>query len=113
MSTRRATALVGALVLALAACGGGGGDGDFGTVDEDGNVSIDGVNRLDDGELTVCSDLPYPPFEWENDSYSTSFDLTGRRRYATCSSCDRALRARPTTRRTRFLTSPRPLRSPR
>ena len=40
------------LALALAACGGGGG----GTTES-------GAQLVSDGTLTVCSDVPYPPFE--------------------------------------------------
>ncbi|WP_344156580.1 ABC transporter substrate-binding protein [Nocardioides koreensis] len=54
MKTRRLPALLAAPVLALAltACGGGGG----GTTES-------GAQLVSDGTLTVCSDVPYPPFE--------------------------------------------------
>jgi len=54
MNTRRLAAVVAAplLALALTACGGGGG----GTTES-------GAQLVSDGTLTVCSDVPYPPFE--------------------------------------------------
>jgi polar amino acid transport system substrate-binding protein len=55
----------GALLLAtvLAGCGGddGGGNGELGTIEA--------------GTLTVCSDIPYPPFEVEEGGEYTGFDM--------------------------------------
>ena len=55
-----ATAAAG-LVLSLAACGsdddGGAGDGGEGT------AAGSELDLVADGTLTVCSDVPYPPFE--------------------------------------------------
>ena len=38
------------------------------------SLSIDGIDRLEDGELSVCSDMPYKPFEFEEDGETTGFD---------------------------------------
>jgi polar amino acid transport system substrate-binding protein len=71
MRKRRFTMIyaAGALLLAttLSACGGddggnGGGGGD----------SLDLINE---GTLTVCSDIPYPPFEMESGGDYTGFDM--------------------------------------
>ena len=36
--------------------------------------SLDGVELIEDGQLTVCSDMPYKPFEFEEDGKTTGFD---------------------------------------
>jgi polar amino acid transport system substrate-binding protein len=54
------TALVLLLALVVAACGGGGG-GEYDLVQE--------------GKLVVCSDIPYPPFEFEQGDSYTGFDV--------------------------------------
>jgi len=36
--------------------------------------SLDGVTLVSDGKLTVCSDMPYAPFEFEEDGETTGFD---------------------------------------
>jgi polar amino acid transport system substrate-binding protein len=45
------------------------------------NSMMDGVSLVSDGKLTVCSDMPYEPFEFEDDAgQTTGFDydlLTG------------------------------------
>lgn len=48
-----------ALSLVVAACGGGGGEYDL----------------VQEGTLTVCSDIPYPPFEFEEGGSYTGFDV--------------------------------------
>ena len=55
MTNRRTSALVALplLALALTACGGGGDSG----------TTASGSQLVSDGTLTVCSDVPYPPFE--------------------------------------------------
>lgn len=40
----------------------------------DAAVSLDGVTLVNDGQLTVCSDMPYKPFEFEEDGETTGFD---------------------------------------
>ena len=36
--------------------------------------SLDGVTLVTDGQLTVCSDMPYKPFEFEEDGETKGFD---------------------------------------
>jgi polar amino acid transport system substrate-binding protein len=74
--TRTLRALAGgfALALALTACGSddggdGGGDGDGG-----GSASSD-LQLINDGQLTVCSDIPYPPFEMQQGGGYSGFDM--------------------------------------
>jgi ABC-type amino acid transport substrate-binding protein len=63
----RPVALVLVGVLALTACG----DGDGGATGDG-----DADHRLvSAGQLTVCSDAPYPPFEFEEDGEFTGFDI--------------------------------------
>lgn len=57
----RLVALPAILALVLAACGGDGGSGDLGLISED--------------VLTVCTDAPYPPMEFEQDGEFTGFDI--------------------------------------
>jgi polar amino acid transport system substrate-binding protein len=74
--TLRVSAALAASALLLTACGGGDGeptvdDGDTGTAAAD-------LPLITEGTLTVCSDVPYPPFEFEDpDSPSgySGFDL--------------------------------------
>ena len=54
-------ALVTALVVALAACGGGGGGG--------------GGSQGGGEDVTVASDIAYPPFEFERDGEPVGFDI--------------------------------------
>ncbi|MEX2505137.1 MAG: transporter substrate-binding domain-containing protein [Egicoccus sp.] len=63
MTTRRAAAAFAALALALTACG----DDDGGTAEgeTDGEAAAE-LDLVADGTLTVCSDLPYEPFEFED-----------------------------------------------
>lgn len=64
MNTRSlfaATAAAG-LVLSLAACGSDDGEGD-----------ASGLSLVSAGKLTVCSDVPYPPFEDFDDSSPSGF----------------------------------------
>lgn len=46
----------------------GGGEG--------GELSLEGVELVEDGQLTVCSDMPYTPFEFEDEETgeTTGFD---------------------------------------
>ncbi|CEA08995.1 Glutamine-binding periplasmic protein precursor [Arthrobacter saudimassiliensis] len=60
--------------LALTACGGG---------DEGSSESASGLDLVNDGQLTVCSDIPYPPFEFEENGEYTGFDMDLVREIAT------------------------------
>ncbi|MFJ2659588.1 basic amino acid ABC transporter substrate-binding protein [Arthrobacter koreensis] len=51
-------------VLALSACGGGSD-----------SASDSGMNLVSEGKLTVCSDIPYPPFEYEENGEYVGFDM--------------------------------------
>ena len=57
-------ALVAVASLGLTACGSSEGGGDE-----------SGMNLASPGTLTVCSDIPYPPFEFEKDGKYTGFDM--------------------------------------
>lgn len=57
----RLVAISAALALVLAACGDDGGTGDLGLISDD--------------VLTVCTDSPYPPMEFEEDGEFTGFDI--------------------------------------
>lgn len=61
MKMTRLVAVSAALALILAACGGDEGTGDLGLISED--------------VLTVCTDSPYPPMEFEQDGEFTGFDI--------------------------------------
>lgn len=72
---RRSTALLAALALTAAACGGDDGDAPEETTDgaetdaddADGDAAAAGdLELVSEGSLTVCSDIPYPPFEFED-----------------------------------------------
>src|SRR6476469_4613895 len=61
------TAVLSALALSVAACGG-----------DSGGTTKGGADLIKDGTLTVCSDVPYPPFEdFDKSSPSgfTGFDI--------------------------------------
>ena len=62
-----ATALLATGVLALSACGSGGGGS---------ATSESGVPLVSEGKLTLCSDIPYEPFEYVDDNNETvGFDI--------------------------------------
>jgi len=42
--------------------------------DPSGGPSLEGVRRVEDGQVTVCSDMPYEPFEFEEDGETKGFD---------------------------------------
>ncbi|MFJ6001050.1 transporter substrate-binding domain-containing protein [Arthrobacter sp. NPDC092385] len=52
--------------LALSACGGSS---------EEGTGEAGGLDLVSEGSLTVCSDIPYPPFEFEENGEYTGFDM--------------------------------------
>lgn len=67
------TAATLAAVLLLGACGSDTeSDGDSG--DSGDSASAD-LNLVTDGQLTVCSDMPYAPFESEEDGETVGFDV--------------------------------------
>ena len=77
MRCRRFVALVGVLVL-LAACGDDGGDDDGATdttAGGGGAAAGADLNLVEDGTLTVCSDIPYAPFEYEEDGEVKGIDV--------------------------------------
>ncbi|MGH1563364.1 transporter substrate-binding domain-containing protein [Mumia sp. DW29H23] len=59
---RAAAAAAGALALTvtMAACGGDDGD--------DSAASVDGIDIVKSGTLTICTNLPYKPFQYPDDS---------------------------------------------
>ncbi|MDQ2679207.1 MAG: basic amino acid ABC transporter substrate-binding protein [Actinomycetota bacterium] len=70
--------LLATAALLLAACGSDSADDTTTTAGESGGgsteLSLDGVDLVTDGTLTVCSDMPYKPFEFEEDGTTTGFD---------------------------------------
>ena len=52
--------------LSLTACGGS---------DDAGSASDNGLDLVSDGKLTVCSDIPYVPFEYEENGEYIGFDM--------------------------------------
>lgn len=64
--------------LLLSACGGGSDD-----AGSDPSAGAGGLDLVSEGSLTVCSDVPYPPFEFEEDGEYTGFDMDIMREIAT------------------------------
>jgi polar amino acid transport system substrate-binding protein len=65
--------LLAVAALALTACGGSddaGGNGGTGTAGAGSELPL-----VQEGTLTVCSDIPYPPFEFEEGGEYTGFDI--------------------------------------
>ena len=62
-----ALALMAVGALSLTACGGGS--------DDEAGASGSGYDLVADGALTVCSDIPYVPFEYEENGEYTGFDM--------------------------------------
>jgi polar amino acid transport system substrate-binding protein len=88
----RATAFVAALALAVTACGGNddaaddpteatteaetteeGDTEEAGTDDAEAAVDPATLDLVNEGTLTVCSDIPYPPFEFEDASAPSGY----------------------------------------
>lgn len=69
MRTRTLGALCAASLLALSACGGGASE------DTDTSGTGDDLALVNEGTLTVCSDIPYPPFEMQKGGDYTGFDI--------------------------------------
>lgn len=60
-STRTLSVAAAAALFAVAGCG--GDDGDDTTTENDGEIQL-----IQDGKLTVCTHLPYQPFQFEDES---------------------------------------------
>ena len=69
--TRKLLCTLGAGALLLAACG----DDDDDTADESTSDETTEDTPAERGTLKVCSDMPYPPFEFEGDDGATGFDI--------------------------------------
>ncbi|QIK76287.1 basic amino acid ABC transporter substrate-binding protein [Nocardioides piscis] len=72
MSTRsviRSIALIPVLALAFTACGGDSGDDEA----SDTGTSESSLQTVSEGTLTVCSDVPYPPFEDFDETSESGF----------------------------------------
>ncbi len=68
------TAVAAAAVLALTGCA--SGPGDAGGNGEGGQPAAgDEYGLVESGALSVCSDIPYPPFEYEEGGEYTGFDI--------------------------------------
>ena len=72
VSIRSLLALLCALALGLAACGEDDGDT---AVDDGDDTAADELDLVSEGTLTVCTDAPYPPMEFEVDGEFTGFDI--------------------------------------
>jgi polar amino acid transport system substrate-binding protein len=62
----KAAAVLAAGALTLTACGGGSATP---------AASEGGIQLINAGKLTVCSDIPYEPFEFEKDGQTVGFDV--------------------------------------
>jgi ABC-type amino acid transport substrate-binding protein len=76
-------------VALLAACGGDDGD-DAPAAGDDQDFEL-----VSPGELTVCTDAPYPPFEFEEDGEWTGFDMELLREIASRMDLDLAVTVQP------------------
>jgi polar amino acid transport system substrate-binding protein len=56
-----------ASVLALTGCGGDG--------DDQGAVTVEGVQLVEEGKLTTCTHLPYKPFQFSEGGETVGFDV--------------------------------------
>ena len=89
-SFAKPAALAAAAALALTACGGDGDTGDDATTEpageettteaadgetEEGTGGDGEITTVNEGMLTVCSDVPYAPFEFEEGGEITGFDI--------------------------------------
>lgn len=70
--------LLAVAALLLGACGDDEASDETTTTAAEGGsdsaASLDGVTLVNDGQLTVCSDMPYKPFEFEEDGETKGFD---------------------------------------
>ncbi len=68
--------LITVAALLLGACGGDdASDETTTTASSGGSGGLEGVELVNDGQLTVCSDMPYKPFEFDEDGETTGFDF--------------------------------------
>jgi polar amino acid transport system substrate-binding protein len=65
----RRAAMLGAVLVLVAGCG-GGSDEDTAAPAEGGGPAL-----VQDGALTTCTHLPYPPFQFERDGEVVGFDI--------------------------------------
>jgi polar amino acid transport system substrate-binding protein len=68
VTVRRTALTAAAALLLLTSCG--GGDSDTAAPAADGGPSL-----VEEGALTTCTHLPYPPFQFERDGEVTGFDV--------------------------------------
>ena len=81
----RVLAALAALSLVVAACGG-----------SDSNTSEGGLKLVKDGSLTVCSDAPYEPFEFQaEDGTWTGFDMDIMRKIAEANNLELEVSVQP------------------
>jgi polar amino acid transport system substrate-binding protein len=71
--------LLAVAALLLGACGDDESSEETTTTEADSGstdsaISLEGVTLVEDGQLTVCSDMPYKPFEFEEDGETKGFD---------------------------------------
>lgn len=71
----RFAVLVATGALVLGACGDDDGDGDADTSDEGAGAQEGAPELVSSGTLTVCSDTPYEPFEFEEDGEQVGYDM--------------------------------------
>lgn len=72
--TTLAAAVLSTLALTASACGSdSGSDGEATTGSDGQSSSAADLNLISDGTLTVCSDVPYPPFEDFDETSPTGF----------------------------------------
>ena len=65
---------LGASAAALSGCAVIGGDSATAGITAEGDLS-ETYGLVSPGTLTVCSDVPYPPFEFEQDGELTGYDI--------------------------------------
>jgi len=74
--TYRLVAMFAALALVLAACGDDtdAGDGTDDTGDAGTTVAVEDLGLVAEGTLTVCTDVPYPPMEFEDPDAESGYN---------------------------------------
>ena len=72
-NTTFSVATTAALVLALGACGSESTDSGSGGEGDSGESAAADLDLISEGTLTVCSDVPYPPFEDFDESTESGF----------------------------------------